>query len=108
MCNYQGYEFGAGSYPDSVCIDGMLHDADNCDGDGNLYDPGENIPCPICRPKDAVAWWTERNNYFYEDGRSEEQQLADAKEAAVMLVNDIRKNRGMPPVEMDSIEDTQP
>ena len=27
MCDYQGYEFGAGTYPDSVCIDGRLHDA---------------------------------------------------------------------------------
>jgi len=24
MCDYQGYEFGAGSYPDSVCIDARL------------------------------------------------------------------------------------
>ena len=24
MCDYQGYEFGAGSYPDSVCIDAAL------------------------------------------------------------------------------------
>jgi len=30
MCDYQGYEFGA-RYPDSVCVDGRLLDADNCD-----------------------------------------------------------------------------
>jgi nitrogen fixation-related uncharacterized protein len=103
MCDYQGYEFGAGKYPDSLCIDGMLHDADNCDGDGNLYDPGEDIPCPICRANDAIAWWTERNNFFDDESKSEEQQLADAKEAAVMLVNDIRKNRGLPPVESNAL-----
>jgi len=51
MCNYQGYEFGAGSYPDSVCIDGKLYDADDCDDEGNLYEPGEDIPCPMCDPK---------------------------------------------------------
>jgi len=32
MCDYQGYEFGAGHYPDSVCIEGRLFDADACDG----------------------------------------------------------------------------
>jgi len=97
MCNYLGYEFGAGTYPDSVCIDGLLHDADNCDGDGNLYAPTEEIPCPICRAQDAIEYWTERNNYFYEDGKTEAEQLADAREAAIMLVNDIRANRGHPP-----------
>ena len=34
VCDYQGYEFGA-RYPDSVCIDGRLFDADNCDNNGN-------------------------------------------------------------------------
>ena len=61
MCNYQGYEFGAGSYPDSVCIDGKLFDADDCDDEGNLYEPCEDIPCPMCDPKGAVGYWTERN-----------------------------------------------
>jgi Zn ribbon nucleic-acid-binding protein len=98
MCDYQGYEFGAGTYPDSVCIDGLLHDADNCDGDGNIYEATEEIPCPICRAKDAIEWWTERNNFFVEDGQTEEAQLIESREAATMLVNDIRKNRGQPPV----------
>ncbi len=50
-CDYQGHEFGA-VYPDSVCIDGYLWDADsgNADpsGDGWLYDKGGDIPCPKC------------------------------------------------------------
>lgn len=50
-CQYQGFEFGA-NYPDSVCVDGQLFDADNCDGEGNLYEPMEEIPCPICKPKE--------------------------------------------------------
>lgn len=37
MCNYQGYEFGAGRYPDSVCMDGRLLDADQCDAEGNIF-----------------------------------------------------------------------
>lgn len=45
-CGYQGYEFGA-SYPDSMCIDGLLWDADSGDGDGYLTCGGE-IPCPRC------------------------------------------------------------
>ena len=59
-CGYQGYEFGA-SYPDSICCGGKLYDADNCDNAGNLYDPGEDVPCPMCRHEDAVKYWYERN-----------------------------------------------
>jgi hypothetical protein len=55
MCNYQGYEFGA-RYPDSVCIDGRLFDADYCDDNGNLYDREDDVPCPMCRREDAVKW----------------------------------------------------
>lgn len=52
-CDYQGHEFGA-SYPDSMCIDGRLWDADACDGRGNLYEPSEHIPCPKCQRQKAV------------------------------------------------------
>lgn len=88
MCNYQGYEFGAGSYPDSVCIDGKLFDADNCDGEGNLYEPGEDIPCPMCDPRGAVKYWTERNQCGGGTRRK-------AAENARSLVADIRGNRGV-------------
>lgn len=46
MCDYQGHEFGAIEYPDSVCIDGFLFDADS-----DYQVPGddeEQIPCPKC------------------------------------------------------------
>lgn len=33
-CNYAGHEFGA-SYPDSICIEGYLWDADSCDEPGD-------------------------------------------------------------------------
>jgi hypothetical protein len=46
MCEYMGYEFGAGSYPDSVCIDGYLWDADSGSGDGLTV--GGEKPCPEC------------------------------------------------------------
>lgn len=77
MCDYQGYEFGA-NYPDSVCIDGRLYDADNCDNDGNLYQPEEDIPCPVCRKDAAIRWWRESGNIH-----------------ARQLVADIRRNRGV-------------
>lgn len=48
MCGYQGNEFGA-SYPDSVCVDGYLWDADSVEDDGMLYIGGD-IPCPQCNP----------------------------------------------------------
>jgi len=46
-CGYQGHEFGA-NYPDSVCVEGRLFDADNCDEKGLLYEPLDFIPCPQC------------------------------------------------------------
>lgn len=86
-CNYQGYEFGAGRYPDSVCVDGRLFDADHCDDQGSLYEPCEDIPCPMCRPSDAVTYWTERNQCSGVSRRA-------ARAAARALVADIRRNRG--------------
>lgn len=95
MCNYQGYEFGAGTYPDSICIDGRLHDADHCDNEGNVYLNDEDVPCPLCRPQDAIAWWTERNNFSVDEALTDEENLAAARAAAISLVNDIRANRGV-------------
>lgn len=86
-CDYQGYEFGA-SYPDSVCVEGRLFDADHCDDAGNLYDNDEDIPCPMCRRADAIRWWTDR----YRNGGTTQK---DAAKAARALVTDIRQNRGL-------------
>lgn len=49
MCDYTGYEFGAG-YPDSVCIDGMLWDADSGDYEEGLTVGGDRF-CPKCETK---------------------------------------------------------
>lgn len=95
MCDYHGYEFGAGTYPDSVCIDGRLHDADDCDGQGHVRLKNEDIPCPVCRPKDAIAWWADRNALFVDDDEAEQEGARRAHDCAVSLVNDIRKNRGL-------------
>jgi hypothetical protein len=84
MCEYQGYEFGA-SYPDSVCIEGKLYDADDCDDEGRLYEPDEDVPCPMCRPSDAVTWWARQ------DGSG--KPYSERRAAARKLVADIRKNR---------------
>lgn len=85
-CGYQGYEFGAGAYPDSICFGGKLYDADNCDDNGNYYDPIEDIPCPMCREDEAIDYWAERN-------RLGGATKAVAREAAKSLVADIRRNR---------------
>jgi hypothetical protein len=77
-CGYQGYEYGAGTYPDSICVDGLLFDADDCDNDGNLYVPEEEMPCPICDKKGAIAFWRQRGN-----------------KNAKALIEDIRRNRGL-------------
>ena len=63
-CDYQGHEFGAW-YPDSVCIDGYLWDADSGYRDETgkyawIYTHGGDIPCPKCNRK-------EYEEYFIED-----------------------------------------
>lgn len=88
QCNYQGYEFGAGWYKDSICIDGRLFDADACDDSGNLYEPVEEIPCPLCRKREAIIYWTDRNRL---GGATKK----DAAIAARSLVADIRQKRGV-------------
>lgn len=84
-CGYQGYEFGA-NYPDSICYGGRLWNADLCDGEGNLLEPGEYIPCPMCHRKEAIAHWAGVNR---NSGMKREQAQAAAKS----LVDDIRNNR---------------
>jgi hypothetical protein len=83
VCNYQGYEFGA-RYPDSVCVDGRLLDADHCDNEGNLYDNDEDIPCPMCRRADAVQWHCRQFN---------RGTYKERLKAARHLVADIINNR---------------
>ena len=82
VCNYQGYEFGA-RYPDSVCIEGRLFDADNCDENGNLYDRDDDVPCPMCRREDAIKWHAGMMSGPYK------KRIAAARH----LVADIHKNR---------------
>ena len=97
MCDYQGYEFGAGTYPDSICIDGRLHDADNSPGPGEVYLMEEDIPCPICRREDAIKWWFEQweNVSLPNDERDWEMINAEHLARATNLVDDIRRNRGI-------------
>lgn len=96
-CGYQGYEFGAGRYPDSICVDGQLYDADDCDNDHNLYEPTDYIPCPMCRPKEAISYYKDRNLYATvpKSGGGLKWQFSkrDAARTARHLIRNIRKNR---------------
>lgn len=87
-CDYKGYEFGGG-YLDSVCINGCLHDADNCYGEGLVYLNDDDIPCPMCRPLDSMLSWDDDEDMDDEEGHNKR-----ARDAAVSLITDIRKNRG--------------
>lgn len=91
MCKYQGYEFGAGRYPDSYCVDGVLHDADSD------YLNEENIPCPICNRQGAIEWWYHgwEGSCEPDDDRPDEVINAEHMERAIGLVDYIRKNRGI-------------
>lgn len=96
-CGYQGYEFGAGRYPDSECFGGKLWDMDHCDENGNLYDPMDDIPCPMCREKDAVAYYKQQNLLVMPSRNSRGEPKGYSKRNAARmarhLVADIRKNR---------------
>lgn len=63
-CNYQGFDFGA-PYIDSVCIEGQLYDADNCDDEGNLYEPMDYKPCPGCN---HAEWLRQQRDEIEEMG----------------------------------------
>lgn len=52
MCNYAGHEFGS-AYPDSVCIDGFLWDADSHDGD--VLTQGGEWACPRCNTSQMLS-----------------------------------------------------
>jgi hypothetical protein len=54
-CSYTAPTFGA-NYPDGVCVEGYLWDADSgdSDGDGWVYTSGGEIPCPFCNRGAAI------------------------------------------------------
>jgi hypothetical protein len=95
-CGYQGYEFGAGSYPDSQCFGGRLYDMDKCDG-GMIFEPMDYIPCPMCRPKESIARYKQDNLLVmpFRNSRGEPKGYSkrNAARMARSLVRDIRKNR---------------
>lgn len=86
-CDYQGYEFGA-RYPDSVCIEGRLFDADYCDDKGNLYDREDDVPCPMCRREDAIRWWTHQSS----PGTYKERR-ANARHLVADIINNRKTGR---------------
>lgn len=96
-CGYQGYEFGAGRYPDSQCFGGRLYDMDDCDGEGMIYEPGEYVPCPMCDPKGAIR--RHKQDFLTQTRRASNGRLSmkfskrDSARAARSLVRDIRRNR---------------
>jgi len=81
-CGYQGFEFGARSYPDSFCCGGRLYDADD------IEEPMEEIPCPNCRENDAIEYWFGR---FALGG----EELLSARNVAESLVAQIRPSRAI-------------
>ncbi|HGP0655562.1 TPA: hypothetical protein ACKP0Q_000749 [Stenotrophomonas maltophilia] len=91
MCNYQGYEFGAGRYPDSYCVDGYLHDADSD------YLNDELRCCPICDRAGAIQWWFDYWKDSCEEGDDRDFEVINEEHMrrATLLVDDIRFNRGI-------------
>ena len=73
--------FGA-NYPDATCIDGYLYDLDNCDENGNLYEPSEKIPCPFCN----------KEEYFEKYGVMDEEEDSVAMDEYKSIVAWVRKH----------------
>ena len=96
-CGYQGYEFGAGRYPDSQCFGGRLYDMDNCDEPGTVNEPMDYIPCPICKPKAAIAKYKREfmltMPLLNAHGEPRGYSKRDCSRMANHLVKNIRKNR---------------
>jgi hypothetical protein len=96
-CGYQGYEFGAGRYPDSMCSGGWLLDCDASDAPGMINEPSEWIPCPMCNPQAYVAHYkqicmnatTDTNS----GGIKNTLSKRDAAKQARRLLQTIRRNR---------------
>lgn len=98
-CDYQGYEFGAGAYPDSICVDGFLHDADSD------YVNEDRVPCPMCDREAAIQWWFAQWQDMSEVGDERDWDTINAEHMsrAISLVDDIRFNRGIPlPTNVDA------
>ena len=75
-CGYMGYEYGGG-YLDSECFGKQLYDLDACDDEQNLFEPCEDIPCPVCRPKDYIKHYSKRRyDAVMDDFRIREPKLA--------------------------------
>ena len=79
-CGYRGFEFGARSYPDSVCCGGRLYDTDD------FEDRMEEIPCPNCRENEAIEYWFD---HFALGGEG----LLSARHAAESHVARVRQSR---------------
>ena len=56
--------FGA-SYPDAVCIDGYMWDADSgeSDAEGITYSVGGDIPCPVCNTEKWIDLALENDSF---------------------------------------------
>ena len=89
-CNYQGYEFGA-SYPDSVCIEGRLWDADYCDNDARARKAwaAEN-PAYWKQYRDTNPAYAERN-------RNLQQSRNQKLRASVIANEDASRPENSPP-----------
>jgi hypothetical protein len=65
----RNFPFFGARYLDATCIDGRLYDLDKCDDKGNLYEPGEDWPCPFCRTEAFIKQYAESCGKKYKDVR---------------------------------------
>lgn len=75
------FPYWGASYPDAYCVNGKLYDLDNCDENGNLYEPFDDVPCPFCRTEDFIELdpfgWVD---HFCEEMEDDGDTITDSME----------------------------
>lgn len=86
------FPYWGASYPDAYCVDGKLQDLDYCDENGNLYDKGEDVPCPFCRTEEFIEYDPfSKEDEFYEGIEDEDKAKEKAREWYINWIEGMKK-----------------
>lgn len=84
--------FWGASYPDACCVDGKLQDLDYCDENGNLYDKGEDVPCPFCQTEEFIRYDPFfKEDEFYEGIEDEDKAKEKSREWYLCWIEEMKR-----------------
>lgn len=88
------FPYWGASYLDACCVDGKLQDLDYCDENGNLYDKGEDVPCPFCRTEEFIEYDPfSKEDEFYEGIEDEDKAKEKASEWYLNWIEEMKKKK---------------